>query len=264
MKLTLEDGAELAYEVHGGGPPILLFRPLGGSLVSWDEFGARLAQHLRVIMFDPRGVGDSSDTPWSWTTRRIAADARALLDHLREERTHVYGISMGGMAAMWLAIDHADRVDRLILASTVPRGVELRAQALGRGASLGLCVIRHQADVDACLATRVLSRSFRAEHPDAVERIQTLARARPTSRANLVRLLLAAARHDARADLSRISAPTLVLLGERDPLPTRDSQQELLAAIPDVSREFVADTGHDLSAESPAVTAERVLAFLGA
>jgi len=263
MELLLPDGARLAYEVGGSGAPILLFRPLGGSLVCWDEFAAILARQLRVITFDPRGAGDSSDAPCTWTTRRCAADARALLDHLDVPRCHVYGISMGGMAAMRLAIDQAARVDHLVLASTVPCGLEFRYQALGRALSLATCLTMHSADVDACLATRVLSHSFRADHPDDVDRIQALARARPTTRANIMRSLAAASRHDARGSLSRISAPTLVLLGERDPLPTCASQQELLAAIPNVRRELIAETGHDLSAESPARTAARVLAFLG-
>lgn len=264
MQLELPDGARLAYEVQGSGAPILLFRPLGGSLVSWDAFAELLAQRLRVITFDPRGVGQSSDAPWTWTTRRIADDARALLDHLEVARCHVYGISMGGMAAMWLAIDQAARMDRLVLASTVPLGVEFRYQALGRGISLALCFAKHSGDLDACLATRVLSHAFRAEHADEVERIRALARVHPTSRMNMGRLLAAAARHDAREALPAISAQTLVLLGERDPLPTCESQQQLLESIPNVRLEVIAGAGHDISAESPALTAERVLAFLDA
>lgn len=262
MELLLPGGGRLAYQVCGSGTPILLFSPLGGSLVSWDAFAVALSQRLRVITFDPRGAGDSSDAPWTWTTRRCAADARALLDHLGVARCHVYGISMGGMAAQWLAIDEPTRVHRLVLASTVPSGLEFRYQALGRALSLALCLIKSATDVDACLATRVLSHTFRAEHPSEVDRIRRLARVRPTTRANIARMLVAAARHDARSWLSRIEAPTLVLVGERDPLPTCASQAELLAAIPDVHRAVIANTGHDVSAESPVPTAEHVLAFL--
>lgn len=262
MDLLLSDGARLAYQVRGSGPPILLFSPLGGSLVSWDAFAAILSQRLRVITFDPRGAGDSSDAPWAWTTRRCAADARALLDHLDVPRCHVYGISMGGMAAQWLAIDEAARVDKLVLASTVPYGLEFRYQALGRALSLALCLTKNATDVDACLATRVLSHAFRADHPDEVDRIRTLARVRPTTRANIARMLVAAARHDARSSLARIAAPTLVLVGARDPLPTGASQAELLTTIPNVQRAVIAEAGHDLSAESPIRTAEHVLAFL--
>jgi 3-oxoadipate enol-lactonase len=121
---------------------------------------------------------------------------------------------------------------------------------------------KNATDVDACLATRVLSHAFRAEHPDEVDRIRMLARVRPTTRANIARMLVAAARHDARSSLARIAAPTLVLVGARDPLPTGASQAELLTTIPNVQRAVIAEAGHDLSAESPVITAEHVLTFL--
>ncbi|HEX6244901.1 MAG TPA: alpha/beta fold hydrolase, partial [Polyangiales bacterium] len=97
-RCRLEDGGHLAYREHGDGPPILLLRPLGGSTQSWGRFADRLARRLRVISFDPRGAaGGSSRAPLRASTRDMARDARALLDHLGLARVHVYGISLGGM-----------------------------------------------------------------------------------------------------------------------------------------------------------------------
>src|SRR5690242_14422054 len=91
----LPDGARLAYALHGPAgdrrTPLVLCRPLGGSMALWGEFAARLAADVPVIAFDPRGVGRSSDVPAGHTTRAMAADALALLDVLGVARAHVFG-----------------------------------------------------------------------------------------------------------------------------------------------------------------------------
>src|SRR6185437_3642366 len=114
---NLPRGGRLAVDVTGpeDAPAILLVRPLGGWRASWDGFGARLAEKLRVVAFDPRGAGDSSPARFA-TTRGMARDAIAVLDALAISRAHVYGISLGGMVATWIALDAPDRVDRLVLA----------------------------------------------------------------------------------------------------------------------------------------------------
>lgn len=262
MHVSLPDGGRLAYEVAGHGDPILLVRPLGGSLVSWDRFSRALAEHLRVVCFDPRGAGGSSAPPMWWTTKAMARDAVALLDALDLARCHVYGLSMGGMAASWLAILAPERVDRLVLASTLPYGLELRTRGLARAASLALCLGKPGAELDACMATRVLSDRFRSRSPEAVERIRMLARQRPSTRTNVLKLLAAVARHDARRSLRRIRAPTLLMAGDLDELPTLGSRRELLHGIPDVALHVMRDVGHDLSAEAPERAATVVLDFV--
>jgi 3-oxoadipate enol-lactonase len=212
-----------------------------------------------VIMFDSRGTGESAYAPWRMTTRDMARDARALLDGLGVERAHVYGISLGGMVATWLAIDAPDRVAQLVLASTLPRGSMIRLNSWRRGLGLALCLAKHPADLDACMAEGILSSQFRAAHPDEVRRIRELARAKPASRRALFTLLVAAGTHDVVARLRQISTTVLVLVGEYDPLLTLESQKRLLQSLRRASYEVVLGAGHDLSAEVPALTARRVL-----
>ena len=254
-------GGQLAYTVRGEGPPILLLRPLGGSMLSWDRFADALAERTRVIAFDPRGVGEPTPAPLTVTTRDMARDAVALLDHLTIARTHVYGISLGGMVASWLAVNAPARVDRLILASTMPHGTEIRLAALWRGFSLARCLARPARETEAALAKRILSPHFRSRHPDDVLRIQELARERPATHRALLTLLGAAARHDVRSRLHDIHAKTLVLVGEHDPLLTLQSVKELLT-VSAATYDVIPDAGHDISAEAPRATAERVLAHI--
>lgn len=259
----LRDGGRLAYSVRGKGPALLLVRPVGGSMRSWGAFGEALARRLKVIAFDARGTGTSSEAPRATTTRSMARDAVALLEHVNVSRAHVLGLSLGGMVASWLAVDAAKKVDRLVLAATLPRGLSVKKGAVLRGLRLARCLALPPAEAEACLVAEILSPAFRREQPAAVAEAQRVARQHPASRAGLLAMLQAAARHDVRARLGEISAPTLVIAGEHDPLLTQKSQRKLLANIPGAKLEVVAGAGHDLSIEAPEETAERVLAFLG-
>jgi len=263
MRAPLAGGGWLDFEVRGAGAPLLLLRPLGGNLLSWDRFGDALAERARVIAFDWRGAGASSPAPLPCGTRAMAREACALLDHLGVARADVYGISLGGMAASWLAIDAPERVGRLVLASTLPRGLAVRKGAAGRVFGLARCLARPARDAAACLATRMLSARFRRDHPDAVVRVQALARARPASHRGLLALLGAAAAHDVRARLADVQADTLVLVGDLDPLLTVATQRELLRAVPRATYQDIVDAGHDVSAEAPRATAACVLDFFG-
>ena len=109
-RCTLADGGHLSYAVEGKGPPLLLLRPLGGSRTSWGRFASALVPHAQVVTFDHRGTGRSSDAPSGHATRALAHDARQLIDHVGLPQCHVYGISLGGMAATWLAIDAPTRM----------------------------------------------------------------------------------------------------------------------------------------------------------
>jgi 3-oxoadipate enol-lactonase len=266
---SVPDGGRIAYAIFGRAgetcPPLLLLRPLGGSMALWGGTGFldHLAAARRVVVFDARGTGRSTQAPLRTTTRRMAADALALLDHLGIAEADVFGLSLGGMVATWLAIDAPARVRRIVLGSTVRRGLDVSRRGLGRALSLGQCLLRpSMAEVEGCLLRRILSSRFRREHPDAVRRFERLARAEPASRLGLLRLLAAAALHDASAQLGRVHTPALILWGELDPLLRYDLERELSRALVDARLEIIAGCGHDLSLEQPLATATRINAFL--
>ena len=258
----LPDGGRLSYSVIGDGPPLVLLRPLGGTMALWGSFATILAEHHRVIAFDPRGVGDSSAAPLACSTRGMAADAVALLDHLGVEKAHVFGLSLGGMVGSWLAIDAPERVERLVLASTLPRARALSRRAAGRAWSFLRCFASPWDVAEVALVRQVLSSFFKRTQAERVSAIEALVRAHPSTRANLVRLGLAAARHDAEPRLLEIGAPTLLVVGMLDPLVGPRAQTELVLGIPNARLEVMHEAGHDLSLEKPAELAERVMAFL--
>ncbi len=251
----------LAFEIEGDGAPLLLIRPLGGTKSAWGTFRSLLAQRHRVIAFDLRGSGGSSGKA-RWSTRAIARDACQLLDALQVERTHVFGISLGGMAATWLAIDAPARVAKLCVASAPPLGLELSHAKLTRAFAMAACFARPRLDVEPALVTRVLSSAFRSAHPAQVERIARVVAETPSSRASLLRHALAGVLHHPGAALARITAPTLVLGGDHDALLGSAPPRQLAAAIPNADFRTIQGSGHDLTLEQPARTAQVLLEFL--
>lgn len=261
---ALPDGGQIDYQLSGSqrsGAPVLLVRPLGGSMTLWGTFRAHLAATHRVIAFNHRGSGRSSALPVVTTTKRLARDALGLLDQLGVERAQVFGLSLGGMVATWLAILAPARVDRLCIAAAPASGLALSRAGLHRGLALAACLMRPRDEIEGALVDRILSRHFRESHPEERRRIMALANVEPSDRVALAQLALAAAMHDVRGALDEITAPTLVLAGEHDALLGTEAPRALAAAIRGATFAIIAGAGHDLTLEQPLTTAARVALF---
>jgi len=113
-------GIRIAYRATGSGRPLLLINGSGATLDTWDPaLLAALGAGRRIIVFDPRGIGASSDTRTDHLTiQEMADDAASLLRALGITRADVLGWSLGGFVAQALAIRHPSAVRRLVLAST--------------------------------------------------------------------------------------------------------------------------------------------------
>ena len=112
------NGLRMYYEVRGTGRPLVLLH--GGLMTIEDSFGPLLpvlgAEH-QVIAAELQGHGRTADIDRDLELRYLADDVAALLDHLGIDQADVLGFSLGGGAALQLALDHPGRVGRLILVS---------------------------------------------------------------------------------------------------------------------------------------------------
>ena len=113
----------IAFDTAGTGDPLVLLAGQANSRHWWDPVRKDFAETYRTICVDALGTG-GSDEPRNalYSTRRFAADVVAVLDALGVDRAHVYGTSMGGKVAQWVAIDHPERVGALVLGCTSPGG----------------------------------------------------------------------------------------------------------------------------------------------
>jgi aminoacrylate hydrolase len=99
-------------------PPLFLVPGLGGDGRFWGDNVAALAQQFTVIVHDHRGTGRSTLSKIAYSVEQMADDALQLIDALGYARVHWCGHSTGGAMGQVLAIEHASRIDRLVLSST--------------------------------------------------------------------------------------------------------------------------------------------------
>lgn len=118
------DGLRTYYRVAGSGPAVVLLHGLGSSHLTWDTTIDVLAEHFTVYTLDLPGFG-YSDKPAAYASaRQEAAFVKRFLAGLGVERATVIGHSMGGAAALWLAAEHPNRVERLVLVNAAEIGEE--------------------------------------------------------------------------------------------------------------------------------------------
>src|SRR5436190_4424675 len=119
------DGARIVYRRLGKGRPLVVLNGFGATSSDWDpSFIDRLALSNELILLNNRGLGGSTDDRQPFDVAKLAADAAHVIESLGVERASVMGWSMGGFIAQVLALKHADRVDKLVLLSTDPGGIE--------------------------------------------------------------------------------------------------------------------------------------------
>lgn len=243
------DGADLEWEEHGSGEPLLLIAGQGVSRRTWDLLLPALSAEFRVITYDHRGIGPSTlgDAP-EWTTRALATDAIAVLDAAGIDRAHVVGHSMGGRIGQWLAIDHPERVASLTLIASTSGDARGHARPAHATAALA-------GGDPAVLGPYFFGDAFRAEHPDI---LGMLARSDTPIRARRGHFQ-ASSTHDSWDDLGRIVAPTLVIHGTDDEITPVANGRDLAARIPHAVFLEVPG-GHGIHLESRAAR-DAILAF---
>jgi 3-oxoadipate enol-lactonase/4-carboxymuconolactone decarboxylase len=204
----------------------------------WDSQLTMLAGHFRVVRYDQRGHGRSQAQPGPSTIDDLGRDALQLLDRLGFGRVSVCGVSLGGMIAMWLAINAPDRVDRVALCCTAPHLPPAqpwrdRAAAARAGGTAPL--------VQATLG-RWFTPSFPAEHPAIAEQIGAMLSS--TDDESYASCCEAIASMDLRDDLKSISAPTLIIGGGDDPVVPPAVASGMQQAIPGSSLTIIAGAAH--------------------
>ncbi len=109
------DDIDIAYRALGEGPPLFLISGFMATMELWDQkFLSSLAAEYRVVVFDNRGMGKTTPGKGSWGIDRFAGDTAGLIEALGYDKAHVLGWSLGGDIALSLAVNYAERVDRLI------------------------------------------------------------------------------------------------------------------------------------------------------
>ena len=246
MPLLAINGTTLFYDLSGpdGAPVVVFSNSLGATAEMWDAQARALAGRCRVLRYDTRGHG-RSQTSGPVRLDTLVKDVIGLLDALAISSAHVVGLSLGGITAQALGIHYPTRVRSLALMATASHFApadawHLRAKTV-REEGLG-------AIVDGAM-TRWFTQGAETHCPDRKHFIRQRFLASDAEGYALCCEALAAA--DVRADLERITAPTLVMAAEGDPVTTVSMGLELAAAIRDARFEPVSEAAHLFAVEQP-------------
>ncbi len=190
-----------------------------------------------------------------------AVDLIELMDHLQLDRAHVIGLSLGGVIAQRLAIDHPSRVDRLVLISCTNRfGPYLREMAKMIGQAMRYFprgVFHRTVNL---LAT---SPDYLDNHPLELEREAVQAEKQNIPRKSLIRELRCLGSEDLTKDgCYRITAPTLVIAGEQDAMIAPCYDRAMAREIPGSTFKLLAGCGHNPLEEQPEIVASLIRDFL--
>jgi pimeloyl-ACP methyl ester carboxylesterase len=258
MPRAAVNGIEIEYETFGpdDAPAVLLINGLGSQMTRWPvPFCEKLvARGYRAIRFDNRDVGRSTwfQSGDRYTLSDMAADAMGLLDHLKIDKAHVAGVSMGGMIAQTVAIEHPGRVLSLtsIMSATgapgtmdsTPEAAAVLTQVAPDPTVDEEAFVAHGMKnartigspaypwTDEALRERVLSEMRRAFNPKGVQRQRGAI----------------GASGDRTEKLAKLNVPTVVLHGEVDPLIPKAGGEATARAIPGAELRIIPGMGHDL------------------
>jgi len=225
MSVLQVNGIELYYEAEGDGEPLLLLHGMTGCHEDWEYAGRQeFLNAYRLIAPDARGHSRSTNPEKNITHRQCARDTLALLDHLGIQRCRAIGASMGGNILLHMATLHPERIRAMVVVSATMHFPE---------------------------QARAIMRAFPVENQPASE-WDTMRRRHKYGDEQIVALweqcrALKDSYDDMNftpADLARISASTLIVYGDRDPLYPVEMAGEMYRAIPHAALWVVPGGGH--------------------
>jgi len=129
LTVKTDDGVNLVYETTGSGTPIVFVHEFAGHKESWEPQVRHFSRQYQVITYNARGYPPSAVPPEvsSYSQNRAVADIIAVMDHLKIDKAHIVGLSMGGFATLHFGLQHPHRALSLCVAGC-GYGAELEQQ----------------------------------------------------------------------------------------------------------------------------------------
>jgi pimeloyl-ACP methyl ester carboxylesterase len=257
MPYVENEGAKLYWREEGSGPPVLLIMGLSFTHDMWYRVIPALAPDYRAIAFDNRGVGRSSVPRGPYTMRRMASDARAVLDAAGVESAHVIGASMGGMIAQELALCYPERVRSLMLACTKSSGLFGKLPHFQYGPRTWRS--RSREEREHSLRPLLYAQTT---PPGLFEEDVRVRCGCAWCYKGFLNQFAGILMWSAHRRLPRLDVPTLVVHGDQDHLVPPENGRMLAARIPGARFQLMRDAGHILITDQPEACIHAIQRFL--
>ncbi len=255
--VSLKTGVRLRYAYQGdaGGEPIILLHGYTDSSFSYSAVLPLLDRKYRVYVLDQRGHGESDRPTGAYALQTFAADVVAFMDVMKIDKATIVGHSMGSFVAQHVAVAAPERVKRLVLSGSAT-------------------IIRNSVVADLQREVNTLKdpvpekfvREFQTStifHRPPDDFFNGVVKETLTLPAHVWREVMDEMMSPkAKADLTKIKAPTLILWGDKETIFPRSEQDRLLAALPNARLKVYEDTGHGMHWERPERFAQDLQEFM--
>jgi pimeloyl-ACP methyl ester carboxylesterase len=266
MPIAEVNGIEIYYEIKGEGTPLALLCGFTLSSDTWEaELINQLADHHKLVLFDYRGTGRSAKPAEEYSIKTMADDLAGLLDTIKIRGTHVFGHSMGGIVAQEFALNHPDKVMKLILGCTYCGGkknVSSRMvfdlfEDLSEGS---FPEMPRDEFLDFFLGLAYSSNFLKENKENIIERL--FENKYPSPPDTWIKHAKAVMNFDNFERLGEIKKPTLIIHGEEDDFVAPYNSKILHRKIPDSKLVTLKDAGHVFIVEAREKAVKLIIDYL--
>jgi len=259
------NGTTIAYKIDqardnsGDAEWIILSNSLAANHRMWDPQVDLLTGKYRLLRYDTRGHGDSPPVEGPYSFDMLISDVTGLMDHLHIQKASFMGLSLGGMTSLGLALNHANRFDRLVCcdarADSPPSYVDSWNERIAAVEAGGIASI-----VDGTLE-RWLVQSFREANPDQVEFVRDMIN--KTTPAGWIGCAEALKTLDYLKDLGRISLPVLYVVGAEDAGAPPEVMKHMANSTPGANFVVIPNAAHVANIDNSKGFNDAISPFLG-
>ncbi len=268
---------DIAYKMLGRGDPILLFNGASDTMDAWDQsFLRSLSSNHTVIVFDTRGIGNTTIGSKSYIMEQLANDTAGLLDALKIKKADVLGYSLGSFAAQKFAVMHPEKVNSLVLVAAScggkdgipkpPEFIKLQSDIVNKSLN-NVSISREEMK---SLVSASLGSGWMRLHPESVENIPDFQQAKPGLSPDAMKNQMntgfaweATNWNGACDELAKIAKPTLVITGTDDNLYVPHANSLVIAEkIPGAWLVQIKDAGHAVMDQYPDEISKILQTFL--
>src|SRR5258707_1823200 len=252
------NGITINYQLNGpdGAPWVILSKSLATNLTMWYEQAHDRGRAFSVLRYDQRGQGGTEASRGRYTFEQLIADALALMDALAIRRAHFAGLSMGGATALGLALQHPDRLEKVIVCDSPCQSTPTSSQQWEER-----IVLAQKQGMEA-LVEPTITRWFPPEvlqaNPPHVDKVRQMIRTTPVE--GFIGCAAALADHNYAAAVATVKRPVLFLVGEKDAAAA--PMRKLNEALPGSRHPQLAGPGPISNLDQPAAFPRAVSDFL--
>lgn len=272
MPLAKLKDVSLNYQTAGSGEPLLLIAGLGVDHMCWVYQVPEFQKQFHIITFDNRGIGKSTGSIGPFHIKTMAEDVVQLMNYLDIPRAHILGYSMGGMIAQELAINHPDRVNKLMLCSTFARPdhvVDTVIQGLKDilGDQVHDFMEGQQSGqlfngLFSSVMQQLFSERYIKENKEVIMGFLKRYLSKLTYGETFLKQIGAIYHHNTLERLPLIQADTLIMTGNADKLAPPFCSELLATHIPHATLQIIPGAEHGFNFEQPTLFNDHILRFL--